>query len=144
MRAYLALCNAVMSMPRGSEALLKAQAVDRPQHLPPLQASSHFDSSGHRAALLTEPVLTEQGWIVPNSPDQLVNHVDQLRHEAETAGEDATSKAALRTIIHSLAERDGVSALRAEERQLGALEKRLSTARKAITNRAKKVPPKGR
>lgn len=141
LRGYLALCNSVLLLPRGREALLLARAVERSKR--PLSAipSSHFDPAGDRAALLTEPVLTESGWVVPNQPDQLVAHVERLQSEASSRGVALTAKAALRTIIHRLAERDGESSLRAEQRQLGALEKRLSVARKAITNRSKKVPP---
>lgn len=143
LRAYLALCNAVSLMPRGSNALLKAGAVERSRSKPPVTPSSYFDANGDRIALLNEPVLTDKGWIVPNQPDQLVAHVQSLQAEAKGAGQDSTAKATLRSIVHRLAERDGESALRAEQRQLGALEKRLSIARKAITSRSKKVPPQG-
>lgn len=144
LRAYLALCNAVALMPRGSIALLDAGAVKRSRISPPVIPSSYFDANGDRVALLSEPVLTDKGWIVPNQPDQLVAHVQQLQTEAKAAGQDSTAKATLRSIVHRLAERDGESALRSEQRQLGALEKRLSIAKKAITSRPKKVPPKGR
>lgn len=144
LRAYLALCNAVMLLPRGGEALLKARAVDHHRPVAPITPSSYFDAKGDRAAMLVKPVLTDKGWIVPNQPDQLVAHVARLQEEAKEAGRESTAKATLRSIIHRLAEHDGESALRAEQRQLGALEKRLSVARKSVTNRPKKVPPKGR
>lgn len=144
LRAYLALCNAVMHFPRGPEALVKAKAVERNRVATETTPSAYFDEYGDRIALLNEPVLTDKGWIVPNQPDQLVAHVAQLQEEARRSGHPSTAKAALKTIIHRLAELDGESTLRAEERQLGALEKRLSVAKKMVTERGKKVPPRGR
>jgi hypothetical protein len=141
LRAYLALCHAVMLMPRGATALVRAGAVDRPNQCEKVIPFEHFDSLGDRVALLQQPALTDRGWVVPDQPAQLISHVDKLRRAAEEMGGDPSSKAALRTMIRRLAERDGESALRAEVRQLGALEKRLSTARSSITKRPKKVPP---
>lgn len=143
-RAYLALCNSVLLLPRGAEALLRARAVDHDRPMSAVTPSSHFDSAGDRVALLTEAVLTDKGWIVPDQPRQLVAHVEQLQEQARSTGRDSTARAALRSMIHRLAELDGESVLRAEQRQLGALEKRLSVARKTLTGRLKKVPPKAR
>lgn len=144
LRGYLALCNSVLLLPRGAEALIRAKAVDRDRQAPAVIPSSHFDQLGDRAALLTEPVLTEHGWIVPDQPRQLVAYVERLQEQARAAGQDATAKAVLRSMIHRLAEQDGESSLRAELRQLGALEKRLSVARRAITRRPQKGAPKAR
>lgn len=139
LRAYRSLCEAVAFLPRGP-ALLKEHGgllASKKTAQPTTQRAAE-SFTADEVALLDEPVLTPDGWVVPGP---LVQHVDVVKDELANSGGESGDQHALKRILERAATANGKSTL-ASLNQLGKLKTRVSRQRaQAITVRSQKVPP---
>lgn len=139
-RAYKALCEAVAFLPRGPSLLKQfGGLVVRKKPMQPTTQRAAESFTADELALLDEPVLTPDGWLVP--PQPLVMHVDRVRDELRESGAESGTKQALRKILERAAVASNRSVL-ASLKDLPKLEAKVSRQRnRAITERSQKVPP---
>lgn len=152
--AYRALAEAVSMLPRGADCLNAAMKKFKrltPPKAPaqPQTARPADDFTLDELATMPEhaALLTPTGWVVA-AP--LLPHVEA---ERASQGPGATYKSALIAILRRKAAKLGQSELLTLQRELGALEKRVSLLRAnarardreladhAVTQAADKVPP---
>lgn len=136
--AYKALREAVSYLPRGPALLEQVGGI--PEAPPAPSSPSERDAASFgidELALMTDPVLTPQGWVVP-AP--LVKRVDEVRQRLRAEGKPHTDKDALIEMLVASARSQGRALWRVTQ-DLGAARTRLSRARTAITEGAIKVPP---
>lgn len=139
LRAYRSLCEAVSFLPRGP-ALLKEYGglLSSKKKAQATTQRSAESFTADEVALLDQPVLTPDGWVVPGP---LVPHVDLVKEELANSGAESGDQQALKKILERAATANGKSTL-ASLNQLGKLKTRVSRQRaQAITVRSQKVPP---
>lgn len=138
--AYAALVEAVGYLARGPELLDTYGALlPQPAGLPEPVNRPADSFTPDEVALLDEPVLTAQGWIVPGP---LALHVDRVRRSLLEQQKPSTDRDALLQMLTNRATARGESQWRALG-ELPRLQTRLSRERSAarITRRGAKVPP---
>lgn len=149
MRAYVALLNAVRWLPRGPQYLreMGALPIERAAAVPEERSADSFTEDELFA--LDDPVLTRDGWILPN--DALL-HVEAEQARLRARGKAATRKDALKAILERVATLRNKSVQRTLADDLAKWETRLSraatqretvrrNAANPITDAQRKVPP---